>query len=118
MLRPSTTNTELDKLIANHAKNMNLQFMTKAVFVNLDHLKTFIAQVEDRHNRTTAPGYDPQKVCDSIKICFVRFEFKTNRNQILPAGKDQKGIELTQTSLIFVPVKSDPKTWTSVHLTN
>lgn len=105
------SSTELAMLVDNHGKNMGLAVETKAVFITLDHLKDFISQVENRHN-------NPVKVCDAIKVCFVRFEFKPNANQILAAGKDLTGTELTQTSLIFVPVKTADRSqdWTSQEL--
>ncbi len=109
---------ELDALTDNHKNNMNLPIETQAVFVTLKHLKDYISLVEDRHNKPTAPDFDVNKVCDAIKICFVRFEFMPNNNQILPAGKDLAGKELTQVSLIFVPVKTADrsKDWSSQEL--
>jgi hypothetical protein len=93
---------------------------TKAVFITLEHLKDFISQVEKRHNDSTVFGFDATMVCDAIKICFVRFDFKPNDDQILAAGKDLAGKVLTQTSLIFVPVKTKnadrSQGWDSIEL--
>lgn len=111
-LKGDEKTNELISFITNHEENIGLRVMTKAIFVTLDHLKDFISQVEDKHNKSI-PGE-----CDAIKICFGRFEFKPNSRQILAAGKDLKEKELTQVSLIFVPVKTADrsKSWESTEL--
>ncbi|HKH59526.1 MAG TPA: hypothetical protein VKA49_01775 [Flavitalea sp.] len=109
---------ELNSLIDNHGKNMSLPTKTKAVFITLDHLKDFISQVEARHNQSSSAGFDPTQVCDTIKICLVRYEFKPNKNQIESAGKSRAGKDVTQISLAMVPVKTaDPsRDWDSIEL--
>ncbi|HET9278974.1 MAG TPA: hypothetical protein VFN95_12340 [Flavitalea sp.] len=106
MIKPRQV-AELDKLLSNHVNNMTLPILTQAAFIKLDHLKDFISQIEARHN-----------TCDTIKICFVRYEFKPN-SQILLAGKDATGKEMTQISLVLAPVKTaDPSVnWRSALLT-
>lgn len=94
------TKVELGKLIANHRNNKDFRIVTDAVFVTKDHLETFLSGLPSEH--------------DAYKICFIRHETPPLDDRISPAGNN-----LTQLSLIFVPVKDTNKsTWKSTEATN
>ena len=80
----------LDTLIANHKNNKDFRIMTDAVFVTKKHLEEFLDTLRTDNLQHNA-----------YKICFIRHETPTSDRRILPAGNN-----LTQLSLIFVPVKN------------
>ena len=101
MIEP-ITKAKLNKLIANHNKNRNLEIITDAVFVSRGHFKGFVDSLPTD--------------CDAIKICFIRHKLPRPDSRILPA---EQGNDLTQLSLIFVPVKNtDFETWKSTEATD
>lgn len=93
--------TNLDRLIDNHKNNKGLPILTDAVFITRKHFDEYVKGL-------------PQDY-DALKICFVRFESNPpDPDRILEAGNN-----LTQVSLIFVPVKNtDQSTWTSTGVTD
>jgi len=98
MLNP-ITKAQLDKLTDNHKNNKDFRIMTDAVFVTRDHLNEFLNGLPTN--------------CDAIKICFIRHKTPPSDTRILEAGNN-----LTQLSLIFVPVKNtNRETWTSKEVT-
>jgi hypothetical protein len=91
----SITKAKLDKLIANHNKNRKLEIVTDAVFVTRKHFDQFLSRLPQNH--------------DAFKICFIRHDTPPLDPRILPAGNN-----VTQLSLIFVPMKNtDRVTWKS-----
>lgn len=96
------TKAKLDKLIANHSQNRNLKIVTDAVFVKRDHFREFVNSLPTE--------------TDAIKICFIRHKFPPQDPRILAA---EQGNDLTQLSLIFVPVKNTNfATWASTEATD
>ena len=99
----SITKAKLNKLTANHKNNKDFRIMTDAVFVTRQHLEEFLKSL-------------PQalKDHDAYKICFIRHETPPLDDRISPAGNN-----LTQLSLIFVPVKNTNfVTWKSTEVTD
>ena len=95
----SITKADLDKLIGNFRINKDLPFITDAAFITRKHLDEFVK------------GQPPN--CDALKICFVRFpSIPPDPDKILAAGNN-----LTQVSLIFVPLKeTNLANWTSTEI--
>ena len=113
MIKPISL-TKLDSLCENYQTNLGLSIESMAAFLNLAHLEDYISQIKARHN---IQGAKPDEICDTIKICFVRYEGKDTSGKILLAGKGRNGKELSQTSLILVPVNtSNAATWESKEL--
>lgn len=97
----SITKAKLNKLIANHNNNRDLEIITDAVFVTRDHLEEFLTSLNNLPNH------------DAYKICFIRHDTPPLDDRISPAGNN-----VTQLSLIFVPLKNtDRITWTSEEVT-
>src|SRR6186713_245471 len=86
MLKP-ITKTELDDLILNHQGNKTLPIETDAVFITKEHLKDFVDDLPGKSN--------------AVKICFVRFKSDPKE----PKKIKDAGNNLTQVSLVFVPVE-------------
>lgn len=97
MIAPKTK-AELDMLIAKHTNNKNLPIKTNAIFVTREHFEQFLNSVPANH--------------DAFKICFIRHDFiPPDPSRILPA---EPGSNLTQLSLIFVPMRDTNRgTWES-----
>jgi|KBSSwiStaDraftv2_1062776.scaffolds.fasta_scaffold1113950_1 hypothetical protein len=89
------TKAQLNTLTAKHNNNMNLPILTNAVFVTREHLDRFLNSLPREH--------------DAYKICFIRHDSPPLDTRISPAGNN-----LTQLSLIFVPMKdTNQATWES-----
>ena len=95
------TEQKLTELIANNKTNANLPVMTDTVFIALDHFNEFLRGL-------------PQE-CDALKICFVRFPANPkDPGRILEAGNN-----LTQLSLVIIPVKAtNSANWSSTDATD
>ena len=93
MIAPKTK-PEIKRLTDNHTNNKNLPIKTDAIFVTRQHLNEFL---------TNLPPHD------AYKICFIRHDSPPLDTRISPAGNN-----LTQLSLIFVPMKdTNQATWES-----
>ena len=98
MLKPISS-TRLEELCANYRNNKSLLNETNAVFITKKHLSDFVDGL-------------PQP-CDAVKICFVRFSSTPPD----PVTIKDAGNNLTQVSLIFVPLSNtNSATWESTEI--
>ena len=92
---------DLTQLISNHKNNPGLPVMTEDIFIGRDHFEDFIKSLPQNY--------------DALKICFVRFPATPkDPERILESGNN-----LTQLSLILVPVKGTNRlSWSSSDVTD
>ena len=96
----SRTKDDIRKLSDNHRNNRQLSIETDAVFVTRKHLAMFVRSL-------------PQE-CDALKIMFIRHQTPPQDPRIKSVGNN-----LTQLSLIFVPLKdTNNSTWVGTTITD